>query len=40
MTEEQKIWNNIYQKCAELVYGRLAQLGWNQKSLGYQEGGI
>jgi hypothetical protein len=38
--KEQKIWAGIFQKCAELIYERLAFYGWDQKFLGYQEGGI
>jgi len=38
--KEQKIWDQIYQKCAELIYEMLAAHGWDQKYLGYQEGGI
>jgi hypothetical protein len=38
--KEKKIWERIYQKCAELIYERLAAYGWDQKFLGYQEGGV
>lgn len=38
--KEKKVWAGIYQKCAQLIYERLAAAGWNQKYLGYQEGGI
>jgi hypothetical protein len=40
MNKEQKIWDHIYQKCAELIYEQLASAGWTQKYIGYQEGGI
>lgn len=38
--KEKKIWDQIFQKCAELIYEQLAAYGWDQKFIGYQEGGI
>jgi hypothetical protein len=32
--------NNQTQKLAKNIYIQLAQVGWSQKHLGFQEGGI
>lgn len=40
MKSEKQIWDEIFQTCARLIYAMLAAKGWNQKYLGYQEGGI
>lgn len=39
-TQSQKIWDQIFQTCAKLIYSQLATYDWNQNHLGYQEGGV
>lgn len=36
--QTQKVWDNIFQKCAELIYSQIADKGWNQKHIGGQGG--